>query len=224
MYNNSKFIDDYRHRGLRKKLIAELRTKGIYNETVLDAFNQVPRHFFLDKAFEELSYQDRPVPIGNAQTISQPYTVALQSQLLNVQKRDKILEIGTGSGFQACILAAMGAKVYTIERQEELYRKTNQKLTDLGFSQIKCFLKMAFSDYHLLHHSIKLSLPLLLKTCPTNLLINLLLAASWFFPKAVIKNKKWSYSPRHQTRHTLYKKNKMHISCRCFREFNNCRN
>ncbi len=144
MYNNSKFIDDYRHRGLRKKLIAELRTKGIYNETVLDAFNQVPRHFFLDKAFEELSYQDRPVPIGNAQTISQPYTVALQSQLLNVQKRDKILEIGTGSGFQACILAAMGAKVYTIERQEELYRKTNQKLTDLGFSQIKCFLKDGF--------------------------------------------------------------------------------
>jgi len=144
MYKKVTLIDDYRHKGLRKKLLNELKRKGITSESVLSAFDKVPRHFFLDKAFEELAYQDRPLPIGYRQTISQPYTVALQSQLLNVRKRDKILEIGTGSGFQACILAEMGARVYTIERQEGLYQKTVNKLEQIGYSHIKCFLTDGF--------------------------------------------------------------------------------
>ncbi|MCO6459986.1 MAG: protein-L-isoaspartate(D-aspartate) O-methyltransferase [Saprospiraceae bacterium] len=144
MNRNSTPIDDYRHRGLRRKLIKELADKGIYSQAVLDAFNQVPRHFFLDKAFEELAYQDRPLPIGCAQTISQPYTVALQSQLLDIKKGDKVLEIGTGSGFQASILCALGARVYTIERQEALFRKTVKNLKQIGFPQIRCYLSDGF--------------------------------------------------------------------------------
>lgn len=137
-------IDDYRHKGLRKNLIRSLREKGITDERILEAFDKVPRHYFMDKAFEEKAYEDQPFPIGFSQTISQPYTVAYQTMLLNVEKRDKILEIGTGSGFQACILAALGAKVFTIERQEGLYIKTKKLLELLGYHQIKMFLKDGF--------------------------------------------------------------------------------
>lgn len=144
MYNNPIFIDDYRHKGLRKLLIETLKSKGITNENVLRAFQNVPRHYFLDKAFEEMAYKDQPFPIGFSQTISQPHTVAYQTQLLNVQKRDKILEIGTGSGFQSCILSYLGARLYTIERQEGLYRKTTRLIDQLGYGNIKCFLKDGF--------------------------------------------------------------------------------
>jgi protein-L-isoaspartate(D-aspartate) O-methyltransferase len=99
--------DTYRHKGLRKKLIEEIRQKGITNERVLKAMGALPRHFFLDKAFEEWAYVDKAFPIGNEQTISQPYTVAFQTQLLDPQKREKVLEIGTGSGYQAAILALL---------------------------------------------------------------------------------------------------------------------
>ncbi|MBK7604085.1 MAG: protein-L-isoaspartate(D-aspartate) O-methyltransferase [Saprospiraceae bacterium] len=144
MYKNSIFVDDYRHKGLRKKLIETLKSKGIRNEAILNAFQHVPRHFFLDKAFEEMAYKDQPFPIGFSQTISQPYTVAYQTQLLDVKKRDKILEIGTGSGFQSCILSHLGARVYTIERQEGLYHKTNILLEKLGFGAVKTYLKDGF--------------------------------------------------------------------------------
>lgn len=144
MYTTPQLIDDYRHRGLRKKLIRELQAKGITNEAILKAFDKVPRHFFLDKAFEELAYQDSPFPIGCSQTISQPYTVALQSQLLDVRKREKVLEIGTGSGFQSCILAELGARLYTIERQEGLFNKTTKRLQALGYSNIRCYLRDGF--------------------------------------------------------------------------------
>ncbi|MBL7803020.1 MAG: protein-L-isoaspartate(D-aspartate) O-methyltransferase [Saprospiraceae bacterium] len=133
--------DSYRHKGLRKKLVDQLRQRGIRDEAVLTAIGAVPRHFFLDKAFEEHAYEDKPFPIGNQQTISQPYTVAYQSALLEVKKRDRILEIGTGSGYQAAILGAMGARVFTVERQEALHLKSKELLEQLGFTNIRCFFR-----------------------------------------------------------------------------------
>ena len=113
--------DTYRHKGLRKKLVQAIQSKGITDERVLDAILEVPRHFFLESAFDEKAYEDRAFPIGEGQTISQPYTVAYQSQLLEVQPFMKVLEIGTGSAYQAVVLAEMGAQVYTIERQKKLF-------------------------------------------------------------------------------------------------------
>ena len=113
--------DTYRHKGLRKKLAQTVQAKGITDERVLDAILEVPRHFFLESAFDELAYEDRAFPIGEGQTISQPYTVAYQSQLLEVKPFQKVLEIGTGSAYQAVVLAEMGAQVYTIERQKKLF-------------------------------------------------------------------------------------------------------
>lgn len=116
--------DTFRHKGLRKKLVETLSTKGITDAAVLDAFDKVPRHYFMDSSFLEFAYQDKPFPIGSGQTISQPYTVAFQTMLLQVSRGMKVLEIGTGSGYQACILAQLGAKVYSIERQRILFAKT----------------------------------------------------------------------------------------------------
>lgn len=129
--------DTHRHRGLRQKLINELRTKGITDEGILSAFMEIPRHYFLDKAFSDWAYKDVAFPIDADQTISQPYTVAVQTTLLNVKKGDKILEIGTGSGYQACVLSYLGAKVYTIERQKKLFDKTSKFLQDIGFGQVR---------------------------------------------------------------------------------------
>jgi protein-L-isoaspartate(D-aspartate) O-methyltransferase len=119
-----KYEDTYRHKGLRKKLIDLLREKGITDETVLTAMNNIPRHFFLDSAFDEIAYEDRSFPISEGQTISHPYTVAYQTQLLQIRPYDKILEIGTGSIYQATVLAEMGAKIFTIERHKLLFDKT----------------------------------------------------------------------------------------------------
>jgi protein-L-isoaspartate(D-aspartate) O-methyltransferase len=127
-------IDDFEARGKRKKLVAELKKKGISDEEVLRAIDTVPRHLFMDPAFLIHAYVDKAFPISSGQTISQPYTVAVQSSLLMVRKRDKILEIGTGSGYQAAILAEMGAKVYTVERFRELYLKAQHTLSALGYS------------------------------------------------------------------------------------------
>jgi protein-L-isoaspartate(D-aspartate) O-methyltransferase len=113
--------DTYRHKGLRKKLVDTVRSKGITDDDVLEAINRIPRHFFLDSAFDELAYDDRAFPIGEGQTISQPYTVAYQTQLLELKKFEKVLEIGTGSAYQACVLAELGVQVYTIERQKKLF-------------------------------------------------------------------------------------------------------
>lgn len=116
-----KFIDNYREKGARKRLVATLKSKGIEDKAVLDAIGKVPRHYFFDETFWVQAYKDIAFPIGDGQTISQPYTVAYQTQLLHVQRGDKVLEIGTGSGYQTCILLELGAEVYTIERQENLY-------------------------------------------------------------------------------------------------------
>jgi protein-L-isoaspartate(D-aspartate) O-methyltransferase len=126
--------DTFLAKGKRKKLVEELRQKGITDEEVLRAINAVPRHDFMDPAFLNHAYVDKAFPITSGQTISQPYTVAVQTELLQVKKRDKILEIGTGSGYQAAILAEMGAKVYTIERYRELYIEAQRTLTSLGYT------------------------------------------------------------------------------------------
>jgi len=126
--------DSYRHKGMRRKLIEELESRGIKDKNVLDAFDKVPRHFFLDLAFTNQAYSNVAFQIGAGQTISHPYTVAFQSELLNVSRGDKVLEIGTGSGFQTSVLAAMGAKVYSIERQKELYLKAKRIIHNLGFN------------------------------------------------------------------------------------------
>lgn len=126
-------LDNYRHKGLRKNLVSNLKLKGITDTKVLAAIEKVPRHFFLDSAFEEKAYEDKPFQIGEEQTISQPYTVAFQSQLLQIKKMDKVLEIGTGSGYQAAILAELGANLYTIERHKSLYLKAKKLLEQLGY-------------------------------------------------------------------------------------------
>jgi protein-L-isoaspartate(D-aspartate) O-methyltransferase len=125
--------DTFEAKGKRKKLVAELRAKGITDEEVLRAIDTVPRHDFMDPAFLIHAYTDKAFPISSGQTISQPYTVAVQSSLLQVKKRDKILEVGTGSGYQAAVLIEMGAKVYTIERFRDLFMKAQRTLTSLGY-------------------------------------------------------------------------------------------
>jgi len=133
--------DNYRHKGMRKRLVDKLRRRGIEDEQVLEAMEKVPRHYFLDRAFEEHAYEDKAFPIGSEQTISQPYTVAYQTSLLDVQKREKVLEIGTGSGYQAAILAMLGARVYTVERQEALYQRAKALLRELQFGNVRCFFR-----------------------------------------------------------------------------------
>ncbi|MBN1131504.1 MAG: protein-L-isoaspartate(D-aspartate) O-methyltransferase [Bacteroidales bacterium] len=125
--------DSYRHKGLRKKLIDSLRSKGIRDESVLDAMNKVPRHLFMDSSFINFSYIDKAFPISSGQTISQPYTVAFQTELLEVKKHLKVLEVGTGSGYQAAVLVELGARVYTIERIRELYLSAQETLGPLGY-------------------------------------------------------------------------------------------
>lgn len=126
--------DSYRHKGLRTKLVNELRNKGIKDEQVLQAIGKVPRHVFMDSGFINYSYKDKAFPIAAGQTISQPYTVAVQTLLLQVQPNEKILEIGTGSGYQTAILIELGARVYTIERQRELFIKAQSLLSQLGYN------------------------------------------------------------------------------------------
>lgn len=132
-------MDNYRHKGLRNQLVEELMWKGIDNAPVLEAIRAVPRHLFLDKAFEEWAYKDKAFPIDCDQTISQPYTVAMQSSLLDVKPKDKVLEIGLGSGYQACVLYELGAKVYSIERHEPLLLKTQKRLSTIGYPYIRSF-------------------------------------------------------------------------------------
>lgn len=121
-----RYEDSYKQKGLRRQLVDSIRQKGITDEQVLTAINNIPRHFFLDTAFEGIAYEDRAFPIGEGQTISQPYTVAYQSQLLDLKPYEKVLEIGTGSGYQACVLAELKVNVFTIERQKKLFDLVKQ--------------------------------------------------------------------------------------------------
>lgn len=125
--------DTFKHKGLRQQLVNILKTKGITDVKVLNALGNIPRHLFMDSGFLDHAYQDKAFPIAADQTISQPYTVAFQSELLQVKKGDKVLEIGTGSGYQTAVLCELGAKVYSIERQQELFKKTSKFLPKLGY-------------------------------------------------------------------------------------------
>ena len=131
--------DTYRHKGQRQKLVKVIAENGIADKNVLKAINTVPRHFFFDPALEKHAYDNKAFQIGEGQTISQPYTVAFQSEILNIKKGEKVLEIGTGSGYQACILAELGAKVFSIERNQVLYKRTSILLKKLGYPKIKTF-------------------------------------------------------------------------------------
>ncbi len=133
--------DSFKYKGMRKKLIQELQSKGIKDEKVLDAFEAVPRHYFLDNAFAEQAYSNMAFQIGSGQTISHPYTVAFQTELLDLKKGDKVLEIGTGSGFQTSILCQIGAKVFSIERHKELHLKAKRVLQHLKFNP-----RLSFGD------------------------------------------------------------------------------
>jgi protein-L-isoaspartate(D-aspartate) O-methyltransferase len=126
-------IDSYKHKGLRKQLVETISKKGIGDINVLNAIENVPRHFFFDSSFLNFAYEDKAFPIGAGQTISQPYTVAFQTELLEIKKGDKVLEVGTGSGYQACILAEMGARVYSVERQKSLYGKAMKFIPSIGY-------------------------------------------------------------------------------------------
>ena len=125
--------DTFKHKGLRQQLVAVVKDKGIKDEQVLKAIGKIPRHLFMDSGFLDHAYQDKAFPIAANQTISQPYTVAFQSELLNIKNGDKVLEIGTGSGYQTAVLCELGAKVYSIERQLELFKITSKFLPKLGY-------------------------------------------------------------------------------------------
>jgi protein-L-isoaspartate(D-aspartate) O-methyltransferase len=125
--------DSFQHKGLRKKLVETVRNKGIKDEDVLKAIGKIPRHLFMDSGFIKFSYSDQAFPIGSGQTISQPYTVAFQTELLEVKSMDKVLEVGTGSGYQAAVLIEMGARVFTIERHRELFIRSQELLLKMGY-------------------------------------------------------------------------------------------
>ncbi len=133
-------VDNYKHKGKRNNLVKELQAKGISNHYVLSAITKIPRHFFFDLGFDNHAYEDKAFPIGEGQTISQPYTVALQTEILNIQKGDNVLEIGTGCGYQSSILLSMGVKLTTIERVEKLYNKANETLRILKFDNFTSIL------------------------------------------------------------------------------------
>lgn len=135
------YQDTFKHKGMRRQLIDQLKQKGISDAQILEAFDSIPRHFFLDLAFEKQAYEDKAFQIGAGQTISQPYTVAFQTELLNLEKGDKVLEIGTGSAFQTCVLCQLGAKVFSIERQRELFVKAKHIVDHFNFNP-----KLFFGD------------------------------------------------------------------------------
>jgi len=137
-FENYKLLKDtFKHKGLRQQLVGVIKSKGIVDQNVLEAIGKVPRHLFMDSGFLDHAYQDKAFPIAADQTISQPYTVAFQTELLQIKKGDKVLEIGTGSGYQTAILCELGAKVFSIERQLELFKKTNIFLPKLGYKAKK---------------------------------------------------------------------------------------
>jgi protein-L-isoaspartate(D-aspartate) O-methyltransferase len=167
------FEDSFRYKGLRQRLVNEIRKKGITDERVLEAIGKVPRHLFMDKSFVNLAYKDQAFPIGEGQTISQPYTVAVQSSLLDVHPGEKVLEIGTGSGYQAAVLSEMGARVFSVERQSLLYQKTSRLLKSIGFRNIRLFLGDGYEGLPNFAPFDKIIVTAAVKNVPTALLLQL---------------------------------------------------
>ncbi|MCC6286314.1 MAG: protein-L-isoaspartate(D-aspartate) O-methyltransferase [Chitinophagaceae bacterium] len=165
-----KYKDEYRHKGLRKQLIDLLRSKGITDEKVLQAMNNTPRHFFMDLALDRIAYEDRAFPIAKEQTISQPYTVAYQTQLLEIKPFDKVLEIGTGSTYQACVLAQLGAQVYTIERQKIIFDLNKNFEYAKKFPSIKFFYGDGFEGLPTFAPFDKIIITAAAKTIPPKLI------------------------------------------------------
>lgn len=178
-----KYNDTYRHKGMRRQLIKALRTKGVDNELLLEVMGNLPRHYFFDTGFDDWAYKDVAFPIGEEQTISQPYTVAYQTNLLQVQPGEKILEIGTGSGYQAAILHDLGAKVYTIERHEALYTKVEQLLKELGYYKIRTFLGDGYEGLEKFAPFDKILITAAPETTPHKLLKQLKIGGYMVFPK-----------------------------------------
>jgi len=176
--------DTYRHKGLRKELVALLRKKGISDEKVLAAIERVPRHLFLgqDNIFDVKAYEDIAFPIGEGQTISQPHTVAYQSQLLELLPKEKVLEIGTGSGYQAAVLAEMGAKVFSIERQRKLYDRTRDLLSDLGYKSVKMFFGDGYEGLETFAPYDKIIITAAAPHVPEKLLTQLMLGGQMIIP------------------------------------------
>jgi protein-L-isoaspartate(D-aspartate) O-methyltransferase len=176
--------DTYRHKGLRKELVSLLRKKGITDEKVLAAIDRVPRHLFMghDNIFDVTAYEDKAFPIGEGQTISQPHTVAYQSQLLEILPKEKVLEIGTGSGYQAAVLAELGAKVFSIERQRKLYERTRSLLTDLGYPYIKMFFGDGYEGLETFAPYDKIIITAAAPHIPEKLLTQLMLGGQMVLP------------------------------------------
>jgi len=141
VFKFQKVEDTYRHKGQRRQLVTTLRANGIKNEEILAVIERLPRHFFIDTTFQEAAYENRALPIDADQTISQPYTVAFQTELLEVKKREKILEIGTGSGYQAAVLSMLGARVYTVERIKSLYQQAKTTFEEVGLLGIRSYYR-----------------------------------------------------------------------------------
>lgn len=176
--------DTYRHKGLRKELVALLRKKGITDENVLAAIERVPRHLFLgnDNIFDVKAYEDIAFPIGEGQTISQPHTVAYQSQLLELLPKEKVLEIGTGSGYQAAVLAELGAKVFSIERKRKLFDRTRELLTELGYKSIKMFFGDGYEGLETFVPYDKIIITAAAPYIPEKLLAQLMLGGQMILP------------------------------------------
>ena len=176
--------DTYRHKGLRKELVSLLRKKGISDEKVLAAIDRVPRHLFMghDNIFDVTAYDDIAFPIGEGQTISQPYTVAYQSQLLELLPKEKVLEIGTGSGYQAAVLAELGVKVFSIERHRKLYDRTRDLLRALGYPSIKTFFGDGYEGLETFAPYDKIIITAAAPHIPEKLLTQLMLGGQMVLP------------------------------------------
>ncbi len=176
--------DTYRHKGLRKELVALLRRKGISDEKVLGAIERIPRHLFmgLDNIFDVTAYEDKAFPIGEGQTISQPYTVAYQSQLLELLPGERVLEIGTGSGYQAAVLHELGAKVFSIERQRKLYDRTRDLLNELGYKPVKMFFGDGYEGLETFAPYDKIIITAAAPHVPERLLYQLMLGGQMVIP------------------------------------------
>jgi protein-L-isoaspartate(D-aspartate) O-methyltransferase len=177
--------DSFRHKGLRNRLVKEIEKKGITDKRVLDAIARVPRHLFMDSSFIHRAYQDQPFPIGQGQTISQPYTVAFQSSLLDVQAGSKVLEVGTGSGYQSAVLLEMKALVFSIERQKRLHAQTKQLLKVTGYDGIRLFLGDGYAGLPAYAPFDRILVTAGAESVPSNLLVQLAIGGLMVIPVGV---------------------------------------